>query len=384
MSRLPGCTIEGNSANNHDELVSTFGGGIDHGVGVLAIVDCTIRHNTADLGGGIHLEDGQLSIVGSQLVGNRAASGAGLFNRNGDATVRRSSIEGNTAPGVFGLGGGIYTSGNLTVLETTISGNSAGFGAGVFSRTSGAESTTISNSTVSGNVALERGGGVRNAEGLTVIEMSTITGNTAPAGEGSGVASRGYATARTVVRSTIIAGNLNSDVDFVTGAINSFESGGFNLIGTGNAVAIFDAARDATGVVDPLLGPLADNGGPTLPDGSKMLTHALLAGSPAINAGDLAAVAGEAGVPEFDQRGEPFGRVVGGRIDIGAFEYQTPTDLNLLVDTLVDESDGDYSRGDLVVARGDRAGERERRMRASSTRFGSIRCCGRRAGDDFA
>ena len=73
------------------------------------------------------------------------------------------------------------------------------------------------------------------------------------------------------------------------------------------------------------------------------------AGSPAINAGDLNAVAGVDGVPEFDQRGEPFGRIVGGRIDIGAFEYQTPTDLNLLVDTLVDESDGDYSRGDLSL-----------------------------------
>ena len=97
------------------------------------------------------------------------------------------------------------------------------------------------------------------------------------------------------------------------------------------------------------MGPLADNGGFELPDGSHILTHALLPGSPAINAGDLNAVAGVGGVPEFDQRGEPFGRIVGGRIDIGAFEYQTPTDLNLLVDTLVDESDGDYSRGDLSL-----------------------------------
>ena len=60
-------------------------------------------------------------------------------------------------------------------------------------------------------------------------------------------------------------------------------------------------------------------------------------------------MAGEVNAPEFDQRGEPFGRIVGGRIDLGAFEYQTPTDLNLLVDTLVDESDGDYSRGDLSL-----------------------------------
>ncbi len=62
-----------------------------------------------------------------------------------------------------------------------------------------------------------------------------------------------------------------------------------------------------------MLGPLADNGGPTM-------THALLAGSSAINAGDPDAVAGEDGVPEFDQRGLP--RVAVNGIDIGAVELQ--------------------------------------------------------------
>ena len=62
-----------------------------------------------------------------------------------------------------------------------------------------------------------------------------------------------------------------------------------------------------------MLGPLADNGGPTF-------THALLPGSPAIDAGDPAAVAGVGNVPLYDQRGFAFSRVAGGRIDIGAFE----------------------------------------------------------------
>ena len=63
--------------------------------------------------------------------------------------------------------------------------------------------------------------------------------------------------------------------------------------------------------IDPLLGPLVDNGGSTK-------THALLVGSPAIDAGNPAAVAGAGGVPATDQRGEaPFGRVFGGRIDMG-------------------------------------------------------------------
>lgn len=66
------------------------------------------------------------------------------------------------------------------------------------------------------------------------------------------------------------------------------------------------------GVINPLLAPLADNGGPTQ-------THALLPGSPAVNGGEPFAAA----PPNFDQRGSPFPRVAGGRIDMGAFESQT-------------------------------------------------------------
>jgi hypothetical protein len=73
--------------------------------------------------------------------------------------------------------------------------------------------------------------------------------------------------------------------------------------------------------IDPKLGPLADNGGPTQ-------THALLAGSPAIGTGNAAAMAGVGDVPLFDQRGAPYGRVVGSRIDIGAFEFRLPGDFN--------------------------------------------------------
>jgi len=64
------------------------------------------------------------------------------------------------------------------------------------------------------------------------------------------------------------------------------------------------------GLIDPLLAPLADNGGPTQ-------THALLAFSPAVNAGDPTFTSPS----NFDQRGDPFDRVVGGRIDMGAYEW---------------------------------------------------------------
>ena len=85
---------------------------------------------------------------------------------------------------------------------------------------------------------------------------------------------------------------------------------------------------------DPMLGPLADNGGPTM-------THALLPGSPAIDAGSSTELT--------DQRGAPFLRNSGGGVDIGAYERQTVASLNLVVDTAADESDGDYSAGDLSL-----------------------------------
>jgi hypothetical protein len=115
---------------------------------------------------------------------------------------------------------------------------------------------------------------------------------------------------------------------------------GYNLIGTGNSLAKFTAgAGDQKNVLNPMLGALADNGGPTR-------THALLTGSPAIDAGSPSAVAGQGGVPAGDQRGAAFTRVFNGdnagtaRIDVGAFEFQTPgfsADFN--GDDFVDGSD---------------------------------------------
>ena len=90
-----------------------------------------------------------------------------------------------------------------------------------------------------------------------------------------------------------------------------------------------------SGIIDPLLDLLDDNGGPTE-------THALLVGSPALDAGDPLF----SGPPDEDQRGVPFARIFGAAIDIGAYEAQT---VDLIVNTTVDESDGDYSPGDLSL-----------------------------------
>ena len=151
------------------------------------------------------------------------------------------------------------------------------------------------------------GGGLFNEDGVTIIQNSTITENNAPFLMGSGVASRGVAEVETQVLSTIIAGNQSSDVDFVMGITISLTSLGFNLIGNGNAVSFVFTNHDQTGVTNPQLSTLADNGGPTP-------THSVLLASPALNAGanPLELV--------FDRRGVTFPRVQGNAPDVGAFE----------------------------------------------------------------
>jgi hypothetical protein len=109
------------------------------------------------------------------------------------------------------------------------------------------------------------------------------------------------------LRNTIVAGNSADASPDLAGVL---ASSGFNLFGNSSGGSGY-APTDILDVV-ALLGPLADNGGPTQ-------TRALLSGSPAINAGD------NADAPEWDQRGPGFPRIVDGQIDIGAFEVQAST-----------------------------------------------------------
>ncbi|MGF1473700.1 MAG: choice-of-anchor Q domain-containing protein [Rubrobacteraceae bacterium] len=159
--------------------------------------------------------------------------------------------------------------------------------------------------------AVNEGGGVDNTEGLTIIENTTITDNTALPDEGNGVISDAAEDTRTEVGSSIIAANNGSDVDLDldVGTTNTFESRGYNVIGTGNATDAFDSSGDIRGVTNPGLGPLANNGGPTR-------THALQNGSPAI---DRVATS-VCPPPNTDQRG--VSRPQGPRCDSGSFEKE--------------------------------------------------------------
>lgn len=317
-------------------------------------------------GGGIFSLGGSLTVTGSTISGNVTGTGGGMYgsngdgggisNRDGNLTVSNSTVSGNTTgtsggAGYEGNGGGIYNAGgNLIVTGSTISSNSLAeefsSGGGIFSN---AILTIVTNSTISGNSATRLGGGIFNAGGLTRIQASTITENTAPVGKGSGIASDVVGTnTRTEISGSIIAGNTNDDIAISFGSANTFISNGYNLIGSGadfdsgNQNALDPFTADATNLtgVDPLLGLLADNGGPTQ-------THALLATSIAIDAGDP----NFATPPDFDQRGAPFARIVDGgignpRIDIGAFEVQSGSPPVSSADF---DTDGDIDGADFLA-----------------------------------
>ncbi len=293
---------------------------IDDGVSNLANVEISGLTLTGGVtggdGGGIFNHE-NLSVIRSVIVGNQADDGGGIGNFGGTFSIVDSTISGNVATGISGGGGGIFNFADSL-----------------------ARYSTISNSTISGNSTTTRGGGINNFIGTITIQFSTITENEAPDFNGAGIASWGdQSITATIVYGTIVAGNLNTDVDLVGSFQPTFFSDGYNLIGSGTSTGSFMTLGDQRDVADPMLGPLADNDGPTP-------THALLAGSPAIDAGDPDAEAGIDIVPVFDQRGTPFGRVFDGDsdslavIDVGAFENDS---VYFLVDTLSDEDDGDFS-----------------------------------------
>ena len=239
----------------------------------------TVRRDTG-VGGNYVIFDvaggSVVSVSGMTISDGNASDGGGISNREGGTlTVADSTITDNVAQ----AGGGINNRGTLTVTGSTISGNSAsstGTGGGgvftdTFTTTGVATTTTITNSTISGNTTEGFGGGVYNEDGRTVIEHSTVTDNTAPSGQGSGVASFGDLFTPTEVLSTIVSENTNTDVDFVRGTspTNSFVSRGHNLVGDGNATGAFNQTGDQTRAPTPGSTPWAPTAVPPRPTASS-------------------------------------------------------------------------------------------------------------------
>lgn len=276
--------------------------------------DVTIDHSTisdnsgAGDGGGILMHDDfSLTISNSTITGNTATGGGGgLYVREGDVTINNSTISGNSAD----TGGGVHHSEAATVISnSTITGNTATGGGGGLFLTYG--DVTINNSTISGNSAYT-GGGVHLFYGLAAFNNSTITGNTANRGGGV-YADYGYDTIS--LNQCLISGNAAAD------GREAFDLGvlyadNYNLIGfdgdagvTGLTLGPTDIVPEAGVQVSDILDTnLADNGGDTE-------THALVSGSPAVDA-IPSAVCGVS----TDQRGVI--RPQGADCDIGAFELE--------------------------------------------------------------
>jgi hypothetical protein len=275
--------------------------GIDNFGGALTVRNCVISDNAFS---GISITTEEFGVVtatilSTTVIGNSqggVSSVPNIFSGGATVTITDCTISGNfSAPG----GGGIFgTHTFLTVANSTISGNSTPRNGGGISVSGG---LVIENSTISGNSAGTSGGGIY---GGATVENSTISGNSAGTSAG-GI----YNNSSLIVRNAILdAGasgeNIFNDGGTVTslGYNLSSDDGGGYLTGPGDQIN-----------TDPLLSPLQNNGGPTL-------THALLPGSPAIDAGDP-----NFSPPPFnDQRGCSFDRVFNDRIDIGSFETQPP------------------------------------------------------------
>ena len=264
-------------------------------------------------GGAIANPGGILTITLTTLKGNQALSGGGINNSMaGNLTLKDSILSGNV---VSETGGGISSEGNSTVsvTDSTIDSNTANAGGGIYNEDG---MTHLTNSTLSDNSA-EYGGGIMNDSLIVNVSNSMITNNRAGTA-GGGIASYSKGGTFTTITNTIVSGNLISgttgadDLALRGGLTDSFYSGGYNLIGAiGNGISAFPGAGDLTGVTDPKLGPLVDNGGETF-------THLLLSNSLALDGGD------NSSCQLTDQRGEVRPKDGDGdgtaRCDIGSVE----------------------------------------------------------------
>jgi hypothetical protein len=308
---LTNCLISGNHAGY-------YGGGVFNGqTGTLSINRCTIVDNVAgrvgtSTAGGGFANHGHATVVASTINRNTAGWGGGVHNGGpGPAllTVTDSTVSNNSG----GNGGGVINSGVAVFTRCTLDGNT-GRNGGAFINLYTPGDLTLNNCTLSGNSACVEngGGGIYHESGQSlIVNNCTITSNRAT--EGGGIRTR--TSTGPILINTIVAGNLNNSGtrDDVQGAFQSTSS--HNVIGVGVGMTGITAGINGNQVgtavspIDPHLGPLKDNGGPTF-------THALEPESPAIDAGV------STNAPATDQRG--LTRIANGTIDIGAYELQRP------------------------------------------------------------
>lgn len=269
----------------------------------LTLRQVVLSNNRASGSGGAIFNSGHLTLANTQVVSNTAdEAGGGLYNYNqGVLTITQSSVLSNTAS-AFESGGGIFAAGaRVSVISTTIAGNvGATFGGGLLVFMNG--TTTLDNVTLAGNQALN-GGAMYAAQGVITLTNTTVSSNNAANNYG-GIYLSGTPLNLYLINSTIAyntrtgtAGNGVNGLAVSSGAaaslVNTILSNnqdnncfsatpptslGYNL--SDDFSCQLNQSGDKQGV-DARLGTLANNGG-------YVATHALLPGSPAIEAGDNA------------------------------------------------------------------------------------------------
>lgn len=336
---LTDTTVEDNGALSgagiHTEIVGAGASGKSCRGGTLIMNRGALRGNVVDnqgpamnatgvvCNGGARVDLNDV-VVEANTVGCVGCGGSGAIRAHGKLVLRRTTVVDNSA-------GGIFARGSLEVLESTIADNDGGsFGVGGVSIGSlpsfARHKLRIVRSTISGNSA-QYGGGVYVRSAKASIETSTISGNSAAIGGGISVWGSSNQ-ARVIVLNSTVAGNSATSsaggiarVDEVPVTLqatilgdNQAPSGpdctgsimarGANLIEDTSDCTVLTIGSGVTTGVDPLLGPLQANGGPTE-------TLELLPGSPARGANSSAG-----DCRTRDQRG--VARTV--PCDVGAFE----------------------------------------------------------------
>ena len=330
---LDGFTISGGNANNTADPYNS-GGGMYNASGHPTLTNVTFSGNSAAyLGGGMYNANSHPTLTNITFSTNSATLfGGGMFNINSSPALTNVTFSGNAADGDSGAGGGMFndSSSNPALTNATFSGNTADvYGGGMVN--SGSH-PTLTNVTFTENSAQQGGGMVNESNSTPILINVTFTEN--PAFLGGGMYNNDSDPTLTNVtfsgNSAVIFGggmyNESNSTPMLTNAIVWGNTPTLDQINNDSSTPIItysDIQGGYTGIgninVDPLLGPLANYGGFTQ-------THALLPGSPAIDAGDP----NELNCPTTDQRGYP--RPIDGDddgtpvCDMGAYEFGSSGD----------------------------------------------------------
>ena len=345
----PGSSLTVADSVFSDNTAATDGGALttDAAAGAtIVITDTSFIGNTAsDEGGALRITTGTgATCLRCLFSANTAAgNGGGAIAASGDFTLTDSLVTNNTANS---LGGGLIATGSpvIQIVGTTFSGNASNMNSGAISLHDGSV-TTIVNSTFSGNTAAGVAGAIHAANPSLTLNNVTITSNSAVIAGGLNVETS------VTFANTIIAGNAapsgGPDCSIGMGMLTSM---GFNLVGDNSNCNFTPGTGDQVGTgatpIDPLLGALADNGGPDAgATPTAIPTHFPQPGSPALDAGNNVDAIGTAfpACRADDQR--DVARPVGPRCDIGAIESSADADLAI---TKADSADP-VNRGDNVT-----------------------------------